>query len=62
MNVQIRSISPDGLEVKFLDGFIFDTYDDVFKFILKVEDAEREIGIEASERTKKALEKMKQKE
>mgnify|MGYP001615273656 CR=1 FL=1 len=38
MKVSIESISPDGLSVKFQNDFIFDTWQEAFDFIKKVEE------------------------
>ena len=45
MKVQIRSISPDGLEVKFEEGFFFNTYDEAFEFIKRVDSLDNEISL-----------------
>lgn len=37
--VRIESIQPDGLIVTFEDGFIFNTWQEAFNFIIAVEKA-----------------------
>ena len=43
-NIRIKDAPPDGLSVKFEDEFIFDTWEEAFKFIIAVEKANGWLG------------------
>ena len=50
MKVEIDDSSPDGLTVTFKDGFYFDTYEEAFEFIRRVDLLEHEIEAKVKER------------
>ena len=58
MRVIIESIQPDGLSVKFDQGFIFDTWAEALEFIVTVDELERKMNKRANERAKKAVKEM----
>lgn len=38
MEVNIKSINPDSVSIKFENNFVFDTWDEALRFIEKVDD------------------------